>query len=267
MEMNRSPLLRAYPKAHVAPASSRYACQVMGWAPSRRIMRQSWCRYPVPMLLLAVLFVTSGMTGGNCASAVPDPANGPATNDANLAFRRPVLLPEDHVLGDASAPLVVVEYEDYQAPVCGRFARLDFPILRAEYIDTGRIRWVFRHFPQADNDRATPAARAAECAHDQGFFLEYRDLIYATTDADNATILTDAMLKQHADTLGLDRTLFDACLGGDFKNARVDQDVNSATALGAETAPAFVIGSELVSTLDTADQLRVIIDRHLRDVE
>lgn len=234
---------------------------------STRSTPRPWCFYPIPMLLIAVFFVASGMTGGNCASAVPDPTEGPATNDGNLAFHQAVVLPEDHILGVATAPLLIVQYEDFQAPLCGRFARNEFPTLQAAYVDTGRVRWVFRHFPQTANTRARPAARAVECAHDQGYYSDYRDLVYATTDAGGTIILTDIVLKQHAGTLGLDQTQFDACFDGDFQNARIDQDVNSATALGVTVAPAFVIGSEVVSTLSTAEQLSVIIERHLRDVE
>lgn len=224
--------------------------------------------YPKALLLAAGVFAAGGMSGTNCAGAFPSPAGQDfATNDHNLAFRRPVILASDHVMGDANAPLTVVEWEDFQAPFCGRFARSEFPAIKTQYIDTGRVRWVFRHFPQAANNRAKPAARAAECANDQEEFFTYRDLIYAKTDASLRTILDDATLKQHADTLGLDQAQFDACFAGDSKDARIQQDVNTGTALGVQATPAFFVGSELVSTVATAADLIPIIERHLRDAE
>ena len=224
--------------------------------------------YPKALLLAACAFAAGGMTGTNCAGTVPSPTGQDfATNDHNLAIRRPVIISTDHVMGDANAPLTVVEWEDFQAPLCGRFARFEFPTIKAQYIDTGRVRWVVRHFPASTNDRAKPAAHAAECANDQGAFFTYRDLIYATTDATLRTILDDTTLKQHAGTVGLDQTQFDACFAGDSKDALITQDVNSGTTLGVQAAPAFFVGSELVSTVVTAAELIPIIDRHLRDAE
>ncbi|MBN2563270.1 MAG: thioredoxin domain-containing protein [Phycisphaerae bacterium] len=236
---------------------------------SRRRVRprpRSWCLSPVSALLLVILFAAAGMTGGTCAETLL-PADGGdgggSGSDDNSAVRRPVILESDHVLGDPEAPLVVFEYESYESAACGKFARLEFPTIKEQYIDTGKIRWVFRHFPLSTDERAGPAARAAECAHDQGRFVEYRDLIYETTDDDGLVILTDEMLQQHATTLGLDRTQFDACFAGDFKVSRISQDSMSGVALGVSTVPAFFVGSELVSEVDTADELGEAIGRHL----
>jgi len=234
----------------------------------RTLFSLSCPQWPKALLLAACVFAAGGMGGTNCAGTVPSPTGQDfATNDHNLAVRRPVILASDHVMGQANAPLTVVEWEDFQTPLCGRFARSEFPTIKTQYIDTGRVRWVFRHFPLDANDRAKPAAHAAECADDQGAFFTYRDLIYATTDATLQTILEDATLGQHADTLGLNRTEFDACFAGDSKDARITQDVNSGTTLGVQEAPAFFVGSEFVSTVSTATDLIPIIDRHLRDAE
>jgi protein-disulfide isomerase len=174
-----------------------------------------------------------------------------------------VVLASDHVLGDATAPLVVVLYEDYQDTGCGRFARSEFPTIKARYIDTGQVLWVFRHFPLASHNRAIPAAKAAECADDQGEFLAYRDLIYETTDSSGNTILTDAQLGAHADTLGLNRATLEACFAGEAKTARVQQDVKSGTALGVTVAPSFIVGNKLVSGFTLAEDLSTTIDRQL----
>ncbi len=71
------------------------------------------------------------------------------------------------------------------------------------------------------------------------------------------------MLKQHAATLGLDQTTFDACFAGNSKTARVQQDINSGTALGVEGVPAFYVGNEKIIGFRTTEQLSEIIDRHL----
>jgi protein-disulfide isomerase len=176
---------------------------------------------------------------------------------------RAVILESDHVLGEASAPLTIVEYENYQSTSCGRFTRQEFQTIKEQYIDTGLVRWVFRHFPQSSLSRSQPAAEAAECASDQGFFLEYRDLVYEKTDASGNTILTDDQLRKHAETLGMDLTTYDDCASGNGKTARIDQDVNSGTAFGVSTLPAFLIDDEIVAGFTTAEDLSRTIDRHL----
>ena len=213
--------------------------------------------------LLAALFFSLGMNSGSCSSPLPVPGT-PSTGSAiNNSIPRPVILADDHILGQASATLTVVQYESYQAQACGRFARSEFPTIKQQYIDTGKVRWVFRHFPLSSQDRARPAAIAAECANDQGKFFEYRDLIYANPDASGNVILTDAQLKTNADTLGLDRTVFDPCIAGAGKNSRIDQDVNSGTALGVNNPPAFIVDNQLVQGFTTAADLSKTLDRHL----
>ncbi len=221
--------------------------------------------------VLVVLLVAGGMTGGNCAIVAPPTSGSGGTSstsgvDDDGSIRRPAILDSDHVLGDDDATLVIVLYEDYQSQACGEFARVGFPTLQEQYVDTGKVRWVFRHFPLSSNAQAEPAARAAECADDQGQFFAYRDLIYETTDTNNATILTDDTLREHAETLELDQAQFDTCFDGDFKDSRVQLDVNSGTALGVTNVPTLFIGSERVLLPDdanTAEKLIKIIERHL----
>ena len=226
--------------------------------------KSSLCRWVQagPMILLAATLFAGGMSSGSCIPTVSVPGTSTGTSSTD-AVARPVILSSDHVLGDSAATLTIVQYESYESTSCGRFARSEFPTIKAQYIDTGEVRWVFRHFPLSSQTRATPAAQAAECAADQGKFFEYRDLIYANPDTSGKVVLTDAELEAHADTLSLDRSVFDPCFTGDSKTSRVDQDVNSGTALGVNSVPAFVIDDELVQGFITAADLSKKIDRHL----
>jgi protein-disulfide isomerase len=215
------------------------------------------------VILLAAFLFVGGMNAGGCSTTLPIPGTGTNGTSSSAAVTRPVILPSDHVLGDSTATLTIVQYESYPATSCGRFARSEFPTLKQQYIDTGKVRWVFRHFPLSSENRARPAAKAVECASDQGKFIEYRDLIYANPDTSGNVVLTDAQLQADADTLSLDRTTFDPCFTGDSKNSRIDQDVNSGTALGVNSVPAFVVDDQLVQGFITAADLSKIIDRHL----
>ncbi len=165
----------------------------------------------------------------------------------------------DHTVGDANAPVVVIEYGDFQCPVCLRFFDETLPAIEQEYIDAGQVRWVFRHFPLTQfHPNAEAAARAAECAGEQGQFFAYHDLLF-----ENQHALMDDDLRGYADTLGLDLTAFDACIASADTEARVEGDVADGTALGVTGTPTFFINGERVAGFRTADQFRALLDAAL----
>ncbi len=75
--------------------------------------------------------------------------------------------------------------------------------------------------------------------------------------------MSDESLQQHASTLGLDRTAFDACFSGQSTAPRVQRDVASAMALGVSAIPTFFVNDEMLSGFHTAEELAEVIDRHL----
>jgi protein-disulfide isomerase len=104
---------------------------------------------------------------------------------------------DDHVLGDPSAPVTVLEYGDYECPYCAAAA----PALRrlVEESDDG-VRLVFRNFPIADrHPYALTAALAAEAAGAQGAFWPMHEVIFTRQER-----LDDASLRSYAEELGLD---------------------------------------------------------------
>ncbi|MBN2563271.1 MAG: thioredoxin domain-containing protein [Phycisphaerae bacterium] len=210
--------------------------------PSRRARH---VRYASAALIVAALCAT-GLDGTCCHCTTPGP--------------EPVIVESDHVLGSEDAPLTVVEYTRFHCEPCGVFTRTQFATIKEQYIDTNQVRWVFRQFLSMGDEAAVLAACAAECAGDQGRYLDYYELLF-----DNQDDLSEDMLKQHAATLGLDQAAFDACLDGGAKVARVQQDVDSGDELGVTSTPRFFVGSEMVRGYRTAAQLGEIIDAHLGD--
>lgn len=210
------------------------------------------------MKRILALLATGLCMGSDCGG--PSPI-GPAAS-LPVGAGGPVVLPTDHVLGDPAAPVTVVEYGDYQCPFCGAFARSEFPTLKRQYIDTGRIRFVYRHFPLRTpgkiHDRAEQAARAAECASDRGAFFEYHEQVTA-----NQSDLSDEALRRYATNVGLSRPAFDACLAGGAKASRIQQDVASAAALNVAATPTFFVNEERITGFQTAEELGAIIDRRL----
>lgn len=113
-----------------------------------------------------------------------------------------VSIDDDPVLGRADAPVTLLEFSDYQCPFCARFFRDTLPTLKAEYIDTGKVRYVFRDFPIDQlHPYARKAAEAANCAGDQGRYWEMHDLLF-----ENQSAMQVERLKAYAKGLGTTST-------------------------------------------------------------
>ncbi len=232
--------------------------------PSKRQQAERSVPWQFPWLASATLcllaFFGGGMNGANCAEVPPAPDGGFISDAARGG---PRILPQDHVLGDENAPVTLVEYGALQSTPSGRFARNELPILMTEFIDTGMVRYVFRHFPAGGGGRGEPAARAAECAADEGKFFEYLDVVFADQFGNE---FSDDDLGDRAEEIGLDRATFDACLGGTSKVLRVQKDVTSAEALGVTAAPTFFVDDRVFTGFQTADDLGDAIRRRINEL-
>ena len=115
--------------------------------------------------------------GRRGVAAVPTPT-------ANVASLM-TLGSRDAVLGNANAPVTIIEYGDYQCPFCTRYFSQIQPVIKSQYIDTGKAKMVFRDFSFLGPE-STAAANAAQCAEDQGKLWSYHDALYAAKVADEA---------------------------------------------------------------------------------
>ena len=122
-----------------------------------------------------------------------------------------------------------------------------------------RIRVVYRDFPLPNHPRATPAAEAALCAHEQGKFWEYHDTIFA-----NQRSLDDPSLTQFAIDLGLDQSEFTSCYESRRFQERVALDYAEGGTLGVNSdTPAFFINGRYMSGAQPFAAFQQIIDEEL----
>ncbi len=142
------------------------------------------------------------------------------------------------MLGEIDAPVTIVEFSDYQCPFCQRYSLTVFPVLKREYIDTGKIRYVFRDFPLSSiHQEAGKAHESARCAGEFNQYWEMHDALFQ-----NQKDLTVPSLKQYAANIGLDPTTFEACLDSGKYQADIQQDVDDGGAAGIRGTPSFFIG-------------------------
>jgi protein-disulfide isomerase len=143
----------------------------------------------------------------------------------------------DHIQGNASAPLTLVEYGDYECPYCGAA----YPIVKEVQARMGdQLRFVFRNFALTQvHPHAKVAAEAAEAAGSQGKFWEMHDMLYEHQDA-----LDPVHLYRYATTLGLDIPEFDRDLTEHRHAARVREDFMGGVRSGVNGTPTFFINGE-----------------------
>lgn len=150
-------------------------------------------------------------------------------------------LPDDHVLGRPDAPNVLIDYASFTCPHCATFNNAVMPALKRDWIDTGKLRLVHRHFPS--DALATRASLLAECAGPDGFFAAvdtlFRTQVQWMTAADPAAELMTVLVKQ-----GVSEAAAQACVANDRLLDKVIADVQSGQALGVNSTPTVFINEQ-----------------------
>lgn len=149
-------------------------------------------------------------------------------------------------LGDASAPITVVEYGDYQCTYCYRFHRDTLPQL-TEYVDSGRVNIVFQDFPLNGEDSVL-AAEASRCAADQDKYWQYHDQLYRNWGGERTGWVTRQALEGFAAEVGMDAASFGRCMDGGEHRQAVLEAYERGSQLGIDATPSFLIfdGREVV---------------------
>lgn len=141
-------------------------------------------------------------------------------------------------IGPASARVTIIEVSDYHCPFCKRQTQQTFPQLGTDYIKTGKVQYIFLHYPIAQlHPQAARAHEAAMCAQDQGKFWEMHTSLFT-----NPVTRDDAGLTAQAKAVGLDMQAFTSCLTSGRHTARIQASVSRMEQLGIQGTPMTLIG-------------------------
>lgn len=165
------------------------------------------------------------------------------------------------IKGDKNAPVTMLEFSDFECPFCGRFFLNTMPQIVSEYIDKGKVKLAFRHFPLGFHANAKPAAMATECAREQGgdeMFYKFHDKIFT----DQQSLSVDN-LKKWAGELGLKTAKFNDCLDTKKYEKQVDADLADGQSFGVSGTPAFFINGRLISGAQPFAAFKTVIDEEL----
>jgi len=166
----------------------------------------------------------------------------------------PVELTRSPVRGNRDAPVVLVEFADYQCPYCQKI-HPDLEKLQKEY--GNRLALVYKDYPLPMHPYAQKAAEAARCAGVQGKFWEFHDMLFAGKK------LQPADLKEQAHTLNLNEQQFDKCIVEGLEAADVEKDAAEARSLGITGTPSFFINGHFFSGVLSYAALRDMVEQQL----
>ncbi len=179
------------------------------------------------------------------AAPAPQPAQIPTQPTAPQVFR--VSLDDDPVKGNPDAPVTVVEYSDFQCPFCLRFFQQTLPLIEENYIDTGKIKFVYKDLPlDSLHPNARAAHIAAECADEQGKFWKYHDVLFKKQPQWSNLASSELQNKftEFATDMGLKAAKFKSCMQSPNIADEVNKDTLEAASYGATGTPTFFIGNE-----------------------
>jgi protein-disulfide isomerase len=162
------------------------------------------------------------------------PQQSPRQSNVLRPSRVEVAYDPARLRGSPTASVVIVEFSDFQCPVC-RQVQPTLRNLLAKY--EGKVSLAYRDFPlQRIHSQAQSAAEASRCAGEQGKFWEYHDLLFANPDK-----LNRAGLVEHARTLKLDERQFNSCLSSAKYRAKIQEDLEEGVRAGVSATPGFFI--------------------------
>jgi protein-disulfide isomerase len=194
------------------------------------------------------------------------PAPPEDVEPASIEDAAPAVLPADllaisdtdRILGDRDAPVTVVEFSSLTCPHCGAFHRDTLPALRAQYIDTGKVRYVIRHFPL--DGVALQAAALADCMPADRYF-PFIETLY--TNQENWVRGQDPMhgAIQLARLSGMSEAEVGACLSNEANlNAVISSRLRAETELQVTSTPTFFINGERMKGAQPIEDMAAVID-------
>jgi len=154
---------------------------------------------------------------------------------------------DGRALGPADAKVVVEAFEDFQCSACAGYTASIEPLVIQNYVETGKIRYVFRHYPFLD-DRSSikesdQAANASMCALDQGRFWDYHAILFANF-GEASGAYTESRLKAYAESLDLDMGAFNACYKDKKFNDEIQKDLADGNSLGVTGTPTIFVNGK-----------------------
>ena len=188
-------------------------------------------------LLLLVVIAAVTWRSGLGSEQEPEPPVDLAASEAPVELTAEYVLRDDgRTRGSADAPITLIEYSDFTFGFCQKFFHETWPRLQSTYIETGKIRFLYRDFTRSNGGPGLQLALAARCAGAQGKYWPMHDRLFARPGASGA-----ADLREHAKAIGLNGPAFAACMQEARDTVAVFRDRAEGNTLGFRGTPGFIL--------------------------
>jgi protein-disulfide isomerase len=218
------------------------------------------------MIALAIFF-----TGGrNQESVLTPPPNVPEGDVLATTVR--TVDETDFIKGNPNAPILMIEYSDYDCPFCKQYHETLTQIMN-EYGISGRVAWVYRQFPiEQLHPNAPKLSEAALCVGNLGgsaAFWKFTDAIFASRELNEPTNMV--LLPEFATEAGVDRGAYESCVSSGQMKDKVRASAEEAFNLGAQGTPytVLVVGNEqaVINGAQSYDVVKSIIDNLISQLD
>jgi len=167
------------------------------------------------------------------------------------------------IIGNPNAPITVLEWGDYQCTFCYKFHQSSLNVLLSEYVDTERVKLVFKDFPLNGPDSVV-AAEASYCAGDQGRYWEYHDELYINWAGERTGWINNDSLNKFAKSIDLELEQFSSCLTEHKYLQKVLELEKFGKEIGIDATPSFLIFNDekiiKITGNQPIDAFRQVID-------
>jgi len=213
------------------------------------------------LLILLVISLFTGGFGLGKDSAQPTILPTQPTQEREQAQQvlSKVNLEGAAVKGDEDAEVIIVEYSDFQCPFCGRFYSSTLPEVEKNFVDTGKVRFAYKHFPLPFHTEADEAAEASECAKEQGKFWEMHDILFDKQKDWSLGLNARDFLVGYAKTLGLDEVKFSADLNSSTIEKKILAEYQEGAKLGVNGTPSFFINGKKIENPQSPEAFNELI--------
>jgi protein-disulfide isomerase len=195
------------------------------------------------------------------SAAISTPVATPGANTSVAQGLGPQIMPDDMVLGSPDAKVTIVEYASLTCSHCARFHRETMPKLKAEFIDTGKVKLVYRDFPF--DEPSFRASMLARCAGKERFF-GFIDALFQSQENWATPNGWKPGLARIAKLGGMSQETFDQCLANKaIEEPILAKRLEGTQKLGVESTPTFFINGEKVSGAFPYEHFAEIIKRKL----
>ena len=214
----------------------------------------------IAALLISGSVIFYSLTAGGLGANIKQAGDVVAGDKVNVS------VDDDASMGNEKAKVVVVEFSDFQCPFCRTFWSGAYQQIKKEYVDTGKVKFVYRDFPLSFHSAAMSAAQGSQCAKDQGKFWEMHDKMFSEQEklGQGTVQFGVSDIKKWASQIGLNTNEFNQCLDSEKYKSEVEKDIADGSAYGVSGTPTLFINGRIVVGAQPFAVFKAIIDEELK---